>query len=209
MSGADTNHDLQFCNSCHVNATYFSCPRNPFLLTTHPHAYNHDFILESPMSILSTDNDPLELPDYFLSPVETIACSQHALASRRLSLHDITEAYHILSMRIRRSSSTLTVGTRSYPALEPLRKNRVDVAAALRRDISRALHGSATRATEYSYSNLAEHAEESVSWESTAYNKSRATDLSTLCHYALRLLAEIFRLPALSSVFSGTFGSVA
>ena len=161
------------------------------------------------MSILSTDNDPLQFPDYFLGPVKTIACSQLALTSRRLSLHDITEAYHILSMRIRRSSSTLTAGTRSFPALEPLRKNGADVAAALRRDISRALHDSAQRTNEDSYSNLAEHTEESVGLESTAFNKRHAADLSTLCHYALRLLSEIFRLPALSSVFSGTFGFVA
>jgi hypothetical protein len=158
------------------------------------------------MSIPSTDDNPLEFPDYFLSPVETIACSQSALASRRLSLHDITEAYHILSMRIRRSSSTLTVRTGSFPALEPLRKKGADVAAALRRDISRALHGSAQDSSSY----LAEPpTEESIGWESTAHNKSRAVDLSTLCHYALRLLSEIFRLPALSSVFSRTFGFVA
>jgi hypothetical protein len=157
------------------------------------------------MSILSTDDNPLEFPDYFRGPIETIACSQSALASRRLSLHDITEAYHILSMRIRRSSGTLTVRTGSFPALEPLRQRRADVAAALRRDISRALHGSAQDSSSY----LAEPIEESVGWESTAYNKSRAVDLSTLCHYALRLLSEIFRLPALSSVFSGMFGFVA
>jgi hypothetical protein len=74
------------------------------------------------MSILLTNDNPLEFPDYFLGPVETISCSKSALASRRLSLHDITEAYHTLSMRIRRSSSTLTARTGSFPALEPLRQ---------------------------------------------------------------------------------------
>jgi hypothetical protein len=156
------------------------------------------------MSILLTNDNPLEFPDYFLGPVETISCSKSALSSRRLSLHDIIEAYHTLSTRIRRSSSTLTASTATFPALEPLRKKGADVAAALRRDIS--FHGSAPRTSEDSPSNLADPTEESVGWEPTAYNKSRAADLSTLCHYALRLLSEIFRLPALSSLFSGMSG---
>ncbi|KAH9080203.1 hypothetical protein EDB83DRAFT_2337759 [Lactarius deliciosus] len=139
------------------------------------------------MSILSTIDNPLEHPDYFLGPVETIACSLSALSSGRLSLHDITEAYHTLSMRIRRSSSILTVRTKSFPALEPLKRKGADVAAALRRDISWALHGSAPRTP----SSLSDPTDEGVT-----------ADLSTLCHYALRLLSEIFRLPVLSSVFS-------
>ncbi|KAH9168458.1 hypothetical protein EDB89DRAFT_1583918 [Lactarius sanguifluus] len=154
------------------------------------------------MSMPSTIDNPLEHPDYFLGPVETIACSLSALSSGRLSLHDITEAYHTLSMRIRRSSITLTVQTKSFPALEPLKRKGADVAAALRRDISWALHGSAPRTSEDSSSSLFDPTDEGVSWEPTAYNKTRAADLSTLCHYALRLLSEIFRLPVLSSVFS-------
>ncbi|KAI9465060.1 hypothetical protein BJY52DRAFT_1184101 [Lactarius psammicola] len=142
------------------------------------------------MSIPLTNDNPLEHPAYFRGPIETIACSHGALASGRLSLHDITEAYHTLSLRIRHSSNTLTVGAATFRALEPLRQKCADVAAALRRDISWALHGSAA------------HSSESVGWDPTAYNKSRAADLSTLCHYALCLLSEIFRLPVLSSVFS-------
>ncbi|KAH9060463.1 hypothetical protein EDB87DRAFT_1616076 [Lactarius vividus] len=152
--------------------------------------------------MLSTIDNPLEHPDYFRGPVETIACSLSALSSGRLSLHDITEAYHTLSMRIRRSSSTLTVRTKSFPALEPLRRKGADVTAALRRDISWALHGSALCTSEDSSSSLFDPTEEGVSWEPTTYNKNRAADLSTLCHYALCLLSEIFRLPVLSSVFS-------
>ncbi|KAI9443507.1 hypothetical protein H4582DRAFT_1201132 [Lactarius indigo] len=154
------------------------------------------------MTMLSTIDNPLEHPDYFLGPVETIACSLSALTSGRLSLHDITEAYHTLSMRIRRSSSTLTIRTKTFPALEPLKQKAADVAAALRRDISWALHGSEPRPSEGSSSSFADPTEQGVSSEPTGYNKSRAADLSTLCHYALCLLSEIFRLPVLSSVFS-------
>lgn len=156
------------------------------------------------MSILLTNDNPLEFPDYFLGPVETIAYSQSALASRRLSLHDITEAYHTLSTRIRRSSSALIAGTGTFPALEPLKQKGADVVTALRRDISRSLHDFAPHTSEDSFSSLADPTEESVGWDRTTYNKSRAADLSTLCHHALRLLSEIFRLPTLSSVFSGT-----
>ncbi len=156
------------------------------------------------MSILLINDNPLKHPDYFRGPVETIACSHGALSSRRLSLHDITEAYHTLSMRIRHSSSTLIVKAGTFPALEPLRQKGADVAAALRRDISWALHGSAPRTSEDSASNLSGTTGESVGWKPTAYNKGRAADLSTLCHYALCLLSDIFRLPVLSSAFSGT-----
>ncbi|KAH9955132.1 hypothetical protein BC827DRAFT_887377 [Russula dissimulans] len=41
-----------------------------------------------------------------------------------------------------------------------------------------------------------------MSWEPTMYNTNHATDVSTLRHYALRLLSEIFRFPALSSMFT-------
>jgi hypothetical protein len=155
---------------------------------------------DSFMSMPLTDSNPLYHSQYLLGPIETIVCSRRALVSGHLSLHDIAEAYRVLSMRIRDSSKHLSVVADPFPALESLRDKGADVAAALRRDISRDQCVSAWRASDDSFPP----AFETVGWEVTTYNTNRATDFSNLCHYALRLLSEIFRLPALSSVFTCT-----
>lgn len=136
------------------------------------------------MSTPLADDHSLYHSDYLLGPVETIVYSRQALVSGLLSVHDITEAYHTLSMRIRRLSCHLSSVSDAFPALNPLRDKDAEVAAALRRDISWALRISAA------------HTSGDLSLGST--------ESSTLCHYALRLLSEIFRLPALSSLFACT-----
>lgn len=156
------------------------------------------------MSIPPTDDDPLACSEYLLGPIETIVCSHDSLASDHLSLHDITEAYRILSMRIRQLSSPLSLAPGPFPTLEPLRENSVKVAAALRRDISRALRISAQHTSGDMTSNTAGLSQDSVGWGQSVYNMHRATDFSTQCHYALRLLSEIYRFPTLLSVFSRT-----
>ena len=149
------------------------------------------------MSMVQTDSNPLYHSQYLLGPIETIVCSRRALVSGHLSLHDIAEAYRALSMRIRQSSGHLSVVSDAFPALELLRDKGADVVAALRRDISLALRTSTWRASNDSTT-------ETVSWELITFNTNRAADFSILCHYALRLLSEIFRLPALSSLFTCT-----
>jgi hypothetical protein len=151
--------------------------------------------------MVQTDSNPLYHSQYFLGPIETIVCSRRALVSGHLSLHDIAEAYRALSMRIRESSGHLSVVSDPFPALELLKDKGADVAAALRRDITLALRISAWRASNDSF---APTTTETVRWELTTINTNRATDFSILCHYALHLLSEIFRLPALSSVFACT-----
>ena len=152
------------------------------------------------MSMPLTDSNPLYRTQYLLGPIETIVCSRRALASGYLSLHDLAEAYRTLSMRIRDSSDHLSTVSGAFPALESLRDKGADVVAALRRDISRALRISALQSSDDSSAPTAE----TVGWELTTHNAKRATDFSILCHYALRLLSEIFRLPALSSLFTCT-----
>ena len=144
-----------------------------------------------------TDSNPLYRSQYLLGPIETIVCSRRALASGHLSLHDLAEAYRILSMRIRNSSDHLSTVSDAFPALESFRDKGADVVIALRRDVSRALRTSAWRPSDDSSAPT-------VGCELTTQNANRATDFSILCHYALRLLSEIFRLPALSSLFTCT-----
>jgi hypothetical protein len=152
------------------------------------------------MSMHQTDSNPLYLSQYLLGPIETIVCSRRALAFGRLSLHDLAEAYRILSMRIRDSSDHLSTVSDAFPALESLRDKGADVVAALRRDISRALRVSAWQSSDDSSAPTAK----TVGCEPTTHNANRATDISIVCNYALRLLSEIFRLPALSSLFTCT-----
>ncbi len=154
------------------------------------------------MSTSLTDSNPLYHSQYLLGPIETIVCSRRALVSGHLSLHDIAEAYRALSMRIRESSDHLSTVSDHFPALESLRDKGADVMAALRRDISRALRISAWHSSDDSPAPTSE----TVGWEqpTTPHTANPATDFSMLCHYALRLLSEIFRLPALSSVFTCT-----
>jgi hypothetical protein len=154
------------------------------------------------MSIPLTDYDPLSRSEYFLGPIETIVCSYEGLASGRLSLHDITEAYRTLSMRIRHSLSSLSIASGPLPALEPLRENSSNVIAAWRRDISRTLRAFSPHTPRDMRSGSAGPSEGCMSWEPAAYNVNHAIDYSTQCHYVLRLLSEIFRFPALFSIFS-------
>ena len=155
------------------------------------------------MSTPLADNHSLYHSEYLLGPVETIVCSHQALVSGLLSVHDITEAYRTLSMRIRRLSCHLSAVSDAFPALNPLRDKGAEVVAALRRDVSWALRSPAHTSGDLSLRSSG-FAAETVGLESTIYVANRATDSSTLCHYALRLLSEIFRLPALSSVFACT-----
>jgi hypothetical protein len=147
-----------------------------------------------------TDSNPLYLSQYLLGPIETIVCSRRALASGYISLHDLAEAYRTLSMRIRDSSDHLSTVSGAFPALESLRDKGADVVASLRRDILRALRISARQSSDDSSAPTTE----TVGCELTTQNTTRAADFSILCHYALRLLSEIFRLPALSSLFTCT-----
>lgn len=149
------------------------------------------------MSMPLSDSNPLYRSHYLLGPIETIVCSRRALASGHISLHDLMEAYRALSMRIRDSSGHLSAVSDAFPALESLREKGADVASALRRDISRALRISVWQSSDDSSAPTAG----TVGCELTTHN---AMDFSILCHYALRLLSEIFRLPALSSLFTCT-----
>jgi hypothetical protein len=150
------------------------------------------------MAMPLADNHPLYHSDYLLGPIETIVESHTALLSGHLSFHDITEAYRILSMRIRQSSCHLSVASDCFPALKPLRDKGTEVVAALRRDVSRGLLISAPHTSGDFFLRSSDHV------ESTTYDANVTTDSSTLCHYALRLLSEMFRFPAISSVFACT-----
>ncbi|KAH9977578.1 hypothetical protein BJV74DRAFT_860296 [Russula compacta] len=149
-----------------------------------------------------TDNNPLYHSEYLVGPIETIVCSRKALLSGHLSHHDITEAYRTLSMRIRQSSCHLCVVSVSFPALDPLRDKGADVVAALRRDISRALRIYPWHTSDDPSSRSSGPTAETLGRGPTTYNTNHATDFSTLCHYALRVLSEILRFPALSSMFT-------
>ncbi|KAI0269933.1 hypothetical protein BC834DRAFT_578053 [Gloeopeniophorella convolvens] len=150
----------------------------------------------------SDDEDPLTLTSYLLSPVEAIVHSTQAVAPDSLSLHDILEAYHILSTRIRRLSSDLEAVPIPITALAPLQTNCASIVVALRRDVSRALRVHVQRDSYECGARFSVAAEGSIC-VGAACNPKCASESSLLCLYALRLLSEVFRLPPLSSLFSG------
>jgi hypothetical protein len=159
------------------------------------------------MSIPLVHDEPLARSEYLIGPIETIVYSHQGLVSGHLSLHDVTEAYRTLSTRIRQSSGSLSIAAGPLPALAPLKENSANLVAALRRDISRNLRafGPHIACDIHSSSSYAVRSEGSVGEEPATYNVNCATDVSTQCHYVLLLLSEIFRFPALLSVFSRMF----
>jgi hypothetical protein len=172
----------------------------------HRHAGLHTVILPplSSMSIPLAHDEPLARPEYLIGPIETIVCSHQGLVSGHFSLHDITEAYRTLSMRIRQSSGSLSIASGPLLALGPLRENSANVATALRRDILRNLRAFTPHTPCDMRPSSSVLSEGGVDREPATYNVNYATDVSTQCHYVLRLLSEIFRFPALLSVFSRT-----
>jgi hypothetical protein len=154
------------------------------------------------MSIPLVHDEALAHSEYLIGPIETIVCSHKGLVSGHFSLHDVTEAYRTLSMRIRQSSGSLSIASGPYPALGPLRENSANLVAALRRDISRNLRGFGPHTACDMHSSSTVHSEGDVGGEPATYGVNYAIDVSTQCHYVLLLLSEIFRFPALLSVFS-------
>jgi hypothetical protein len=144
-------------------------------------------------------HDPLEDPSYFQDPVRTLVCSIEARDEGHgpVALYDIAEAYNILSLRIRSSAETIGLKKLSFPALGPLKENGSLLVQVMQRDICRAL---------VERPPIPSHA---ASVEFQSYNENRdaienciMAQSILLCHYALRLLAEVFRFSTLYTVFS-------
>ncbi|KAJ6585182.1 hypothetical protein B0H19DRAFT_1108667 [Mycena capillaripes] len=148
--------------------------------------------------------------NYLSSPVTTIIDSS-------ASLDDLIRAYSVLAARIRAHITLTTDSDASYPILDPLRKNRVLLEEALVRDVGRCLVDPETLEHDQTPEDREEEAclrEQPVllpSPKSSPKKKKKGTtakkarygrDLCTTCHSAIKLLAVVFTLPAVSGVFT-------
>ncbi|KAJ7133006.1 hypothetical protein C8R46DRAFT_1140336 [Mycena filopes] len=147
---------------------------------------------------------------YLSSPVKTII-------DPAASLDDLIRAYSVLAARIRANITLTTDSDASYPILEPLRKNRVLLEEAMVRDIGRCLvdpetmHHDQTAEDMEEEACLKEHPVLLPSPKKSPKKKKKGTtakkarygrDLCTTCHSAIKLLAVVFTLPAVSGVFT-------
>ncbi|KAJ7784375.1 hypothetical protein B0H16DRAFT_295876 [Mycena metata] len=149
-------------------------------------------------------------PTYLSSPVTTIL-------DPAASLDDLIRAYSILAARIRANITLTTDSDASFPILQPLRKNRDALEQALVRDIARCLVNPETMDYDQTPEDMEEEAclkEQPVLLPSpknspkkkkkgtTAKKAKYGRDLCTTCHSAIKLLAVVFTLPAVSGVFT-------
>ena len=142
--------------------------------------------------------DPMRSLVYLSSPLDTILESMHDPNLRYVSLHDLIEAYSVLSERIRSQLRVIIHATHPLPALAPLEEHASVLARALTRDIRRALiDPSKLRETppsgESSFTNA----------PMTDHEIQYALDLAVLCHHALRFVSDVFAFKPLYSLFSG------
>lgn len=138
---------------------------------------------------------------YLVSPLETLLESLEDPNADYISLHDVIEAYNTLSNRIRSQACAFLDVEPSILALAPLKEHLPQLAQILRRDIRRALvdppsdlrRGQAMEDSPVSDGSMLDD------------EIQHARNLATLSHHALRFLSDIFRFPALYSLFPGVY----
>jgi len=145
-------------------------------------------------------DDPLEDTSYFRDPIRTLICSveEQFEGCDSVALYDIAEAYNVLFLRIRSSAETIGSKDLPFPALSIIKRNCSLLVKAMHRDICRALIkwplGTCYAAPIESQSH---------NWRESAVEVYLMAESILLSHYALRLLAEIFRFSVISSTFPG------
>ncbi|KAL5478674.1 hypothetical protein ACEPAI_1951 [Sanghuangporus weigelae] len=135
--------------------------------------------------LTATEPDPLHSESYFLSPFRTLISSVENANDGVLSMHDITEAYVLLSCRIESQAANLGDDSfRAVVAVQALPSHIV--CAAIRRDVAVAIPGLQVSDDELSIQEIL-----------TDEGRSYVKDRSSLCHACLRFLVNFFRFPSL------------
>ncbi|KAG5650105.1 hypothetical protein H0H81_000746 [Sphagnurus paluster] len=146
---------------------------------------------------LVPDANPMESPYYLLSPLETISESLDDYDFEYISIHDIIEAYSLLSRRIRSQACLILRAGEMFPALAPFKDHAGSLARALKRDIRRAL-ADPSRDLQRSPALFSSYRTE-VSMNDHDFQNIR--NLSTLCHHSLRVVSDVFAFKSLYSLF--------
>ncbi|KAI0071505.1 hypothetical protein K474DRAFT_1776139 [Panus rudis PR-1116 ss-1] len=154
--------------------------------------------------------DPLVSLEYLEGPISRILAPDPPL-------RDLIESYSILTARMRSSVSGSTDADASWPLFQPIRKNREAFVNALKRDLGRALEDPLEGVEDqdpFQSSPVkplvkvdmpmlpspqpSPRKKRGMSAERVKY----ARDLCTTCHTVLRLLALVFTLPSVQSLFT-------
>ena len=153
---------------------------------------------------LASSADPIMSLVYLSSPLDTILESMDDPHLRYVSIHDLIEAYSVLSSRIRSQLRVIIQASQPPPALIPLKEHASFLARALTRDVRRAFINPSDRLWRTPPSGESSSTHVSMIDHEIQY----ARDLTILCHHALRFLSDVFVFKPLYSLFTGMYGTV-
>jgi hypothetical protein len=161
-------------------------------------------VMSTPLVALEgqdSKDGPMTSITYLKSPLETLLESMVDPESEHVSIHDLIEAYNILSIRIRSQIQVILEPDQTLPALDHLKKFSTELLQSLRRDIRRALVNPSSNPRG---SSLSENSLLSINQVSESEIKY-ARDLSLLCHHALCFLSLVFSIQAMYSIFPSMY----
>lgn len=151
--------------------------------------------------------DPLQHPLYLNSPVSTLVASLKPGMTAQITLTDLTEAYSVLSARLKTKTHTMLEMCGPIPALVPLKEHTEELVKALHRDIGRAFVDPQSSPPPSSSDDTSLPSPSSVGSVKkrgfTDEEVKHARDLCNLCHAAMRCFSNISVVPVLTSVFTG------
>jgi len=138
---------------------------------------------------MASDLSPLDSQDYFSSPLGTILESQNEI----ITLHDLAEAYALMSRRVRLCVPAIVRNERIYPAFNPFQAHSHSLTICITRDIGQCL-----------LNPLSIVLSESTSPDSLLIEEGaeRGQAYATLSQHALVFLSDIFSFVPLTHAFS-------
>jgi len=145
------------------------------------------------------DNAIFDDATYLQAPIATLSESTEDALFGHLSTHDLLEAYHILSTRIKTIATALSHDVRDIPAMHDIQQNSAVILSCVRRDIHRAFVNPFSEP-----SGCNSLVSDSVSFpesEAIEGDLKHGREMSLISQYALRLLSSIYNLPWLSALF--------
>jgi hypothetical protein len=149
--------------------------------------------------------DPLNHPLFLNSPVSTLVASLKPAMEATITLTDLTEAYSVLSARMKTKTHAMLDTYGPIPALEPLKEHSAELVKAFHRDIGRALVDpqSSPPLSDESPCSTPSSVGSLKKRGFTDEEVKHARDLCNLSHAAMRCFSNISVIPVLTSIFTG------
>ena len=141
-------------------------------------------------------SDYVSSKTYFDSPIRTLCESINDPGGLFISVHDLMEAYSVLSTRLRVIFNEATCTTLPTPCLAGFHEFSSDITQCISRDIQRPLPSPFDSQQDFSSYLDYDAATDLEELQLTMDNIS-------LCHYALRIASDIFTFSTLYSIFPG------